>query len=442
MKCVILIIIATLLTSCTNNKRAQQITINENQVQYINNGKNSTDQSLDFVVALIDKTSGEIFCSGFAIDPSTIITASHCIAGKNNYAIYVGNDAKERPIKMYLIKDQATHIQYDPNQNREIDMGIINLVGNLDIQSFPHLATSEEIEQSFLSKNILFAGFGINEDDILTGKKQFAISNEALGTYSQNEKMISIHNSTTGTNHIDSGSPLIIQNKDGLTVLGITVAGSKNPDGTGDSYFVRADIANRWINYKKRQDQLTQQELFDLYPEQLEARYELAKYEYNNANHQNCVELLDEFKQTSLKIDLLIVRALFETELMESFYFLDSIFTTYYNIPDYVVVKLSDLFKSSMYHLYLLHMHTLDERTALSNMIADLMISEHGLTKTTTTRKIISLIFLTKTGDKTIEDIKPLLEEYKDIADLSELLRAANYINNLQISDLVSTYIK
>jgi trypsin len=175
----------------------------------------------------------EKICSGVMYSSSLVITAAHCIEGNGNIVVIAGQNSDGDRGETLSIYKWEVHPRYS-SQNFQNDIA----VGFLNFSSRFAKDVQLNFNTKFIKNSTRLYGWGINQNDIDTGKPMSIKQNDysssakkyfksfnaktmvAAGYYNSTEKTFG------GACHGDSGGPLISQSGNSLSLIGIVSYGS------------------------------------------------------------------------------------------------------------------------------------------------------------------------------------------------------------------------
>jgi hypothetical protein len=172
-------------------------------------------------------------CSGVMYSSSLVITAAHCIEGNENIVVVAGQSSDGERGETLSIYKWEIHPRYSSQTfQNDIAVGFLNFSSRIgkDVQL--------NLNPKFIKNNTRLYGWGINQNDVDTGKPMSIKQNDYSGSgkkyfKSFNSKTMvaaGFYNSTEktfgGACSGDSGGPLISRSGNSLSLIGIVSYGS------------------------------------------------------------------------------------------------------------------------------------------------------------------------------------------------------------------------
>jgi V8-like Glu-specific endopeptidase len=172
-------------------------------------------------------------CSGVMYSSSLVITAAHCIEGNGNIVVIAGQNSDSERGETLSIYKWEIHPRYS-SQTFQNDIA----VGFLNFSSRIGKNVQLNLNPKFIKNNTRLYGWGINQNNVDTGKPMSIKQNDysasgkkyfksfnsktmvAAGFYNGSEKTFG------GACSGDSGGPLISKNGSSLSLIGIVSYGS------------------------------------------------------------------------------------------------------------------------------------------------------------------------------------------------------------------------
>lgn len=172
------------------------------------------------------------FCSGAVVAPGWILTAAHCNLG-GGLIVGVGSSLKE-PAASWLTTEITSHPSLDVLLAR-----IPLLASAQDVSPMP--VASEKVGPEWLGSIVQLCGFGERADKSF-GVLEFLAAEVASVS---DESLVVEGHGRAGACRGDSGSPLLIQGRDGAPqVAGVLSSGSSSCVDT--DRFTRSDVFADW----------------------------------------------------------------------------------------------------------------------------------------------------------------------------------------------------
>lgn len=172
-------------------------------------------------------------CSGVMYSSYSVITAAHCIASGDNIVVVAGQSSDRERGETLSIYKWEVHPRYSAKTyQNDIAVGFLNFSSRIGKN------VQLSLNSKFVKNNTRLYGWGLNQNDVDTGKPMSIKQNDyslrtkkyfktfniktmlAAGFYNSAEKTFG------GACHGDSGGPLISKNKNDLALIGIVSYGS------------------------------------------------------------------------------------------------------------------------------------------------------------------------------------------------------------------------
>jgi secreted trypsin-like serine protease len=279
--------------SCSDQKTSQFQSITQNQINPAIIGGIDVPLSnpiSHFTVGLYDKKLGSI-CTGTLIQEDLILTAAHCIEGSaSNLVIIFGLDFTALDANNLKSLRSASrvkvHSDFKKNNPSDLDwndIAVVQFSGSLP-EGYSPVEILNDLKLLKQKTPVLMAGFGasgvdleevsakkdkkfkkdLESGDIVCYDKKFTqcyritfLGSDRLRSTEASiegftEKEIRMNEAHgQGTCVGDSGGPLLYQNKDILTLIGVTSRGSQFCDGP--AVYTNATEYLDWIEQSKKE---------------------------------------------------------------------------------------------------------------------------------------------------------------------------------------------
>ena len=248
----------------------------QEDIALITNGSSIQIQDVLYQISIQNKSDGNHFCGGSIVSNKYVLTAAHCVSGKNisNIKIKAGFSSQNNPgsnVQSYNVKRVVVH----PNFNSvtlDYDIALIEIDGTFSFNTCVKpvkLISSQNAVPEAIGKKVRVSGWGWttpngrNPANQLQSVDVSIISNKKAGrqldiSYPPHPKLTQrmIATGANGTNRKgsckgDSGGPLVFkQNGQNDIQIGIVSWGAPNCVGgkNSPSIYTRLSKLVGWVN--------------------------------------------------------------------------------------------------------------------------------------------------------------------------------------------------
>lgn len=168
---------------------------------------------------------GEAFCTGTLIDTTTVVTASHCIAGRTSaegLSFYVGPKAGDASGTLVPVASVHAHPQYD-DQELTADIAVLKLTQAAPVTPIPPLKTS--MDATWIGKNAVFVGYGVTGALKSDAGAKRSVSIAISGVDPTSFRYESPNKNTCFG---DSGGPALFEKDGAFYLIGVTSYGDED----------------------------------------------------------------------------------------------------------------------------------------------------------------------------------------------------------------------
>lgn len=219
-----------------------------------------------FIAAVTDRR-GNHFCGGSVVDPDSVVTAAHCVAGSQPESVHVitnrpdltdeGDGEEIKVAKVFV------HRKYKRQGRR--DVAVLNLRDNTPASPIVLATASEEEDATDPGDEVLVAGWGgINatgsvSSDILLDVPVFAISDSQcepfFGWFQPTEEVCAFGEEQLDGTYDDScfgdsGGPLVADTPIGDRLVGIVSYGGPKCGVQKPGVYQQVALNRNWIYNK------------------------------------------------------------------------------------------------------------------------------------------------------------------------------------------------
>jgi hypothetical protein len=203
--------------------------------------KTSTDRGRAAAAVGAIKVQGQLTCSGVLVAPSTVITAAHCIYGKDRATLefVVGDDANGVPRQRAPVLDFGWHRDYDPSRLGVNDLGYLHLARAISAVTPATYSRIPLYDRFYRKQLFMYVGYGVAGP--LAGQRRcvdIPVAAVCEGAFA---------NAAPGlaTCRGDSGGGVFFDDPSGYRLFGIITWG----DDDCNAYGVSADVGSYqdWI---------------------------------------------------------------------------------------------------------------------------------------------------------------------------------------------------
>jgi secreted trypsin-like serine protease len=186
--------------------------------QAIINGED--DDADPGVVALL--SGGKVFCTGFLVTSTVVVTAAHCVAPGPPDQVYFGVKPGSKKGTYIAVSDSKVHPDFDEDTLAN-DIAVLGLASKAPVAPIPILTTA--FDSSFKGMGIRLVGFGVaTAGDDTTLRKRSGTTTIASFT----DEDFRFKPSPSQTCNGDSGGPALATIGDKEAVIGIASSGDSD----------------------------------------------------------------------------------------------------------------------------------------------------------------------------------------------------------------------
>ncbi|NRA68300.1 MAG: trypsin-like serine protease [Pseudobacteriovorax sp.] len=171
---------------------------------------------------------GRFFCSGTLANDNTVITAAHCLQGREDGTVQIGF-SRGGQITWEPTTSHAVHPRWNILFGNRFDIAVITMSGVA-----PEGYNPVKIYQGELNRGdeLILAGFGQRENE-QAGTLYYTDNPVQISRLSRNEIRYNFSDTQTGACFGDSGGPAYVDVDGELQVIGATSRGARNCRGFG-----------------------------------------------------------------------------------------------------------------------------------------------------------------------------------------------------------------
>ncbi|XP_043277366.1 trypsin-1-like [Venturia canescens] len=209
------------------------------------NGEDAEVGEIPFQVSL-QTSYGFHFCGGSVLTENYVVTAAHCVAGKEaeNVKVIAGTVDLEKPHSIHYVKKIIIHADYDPSHSWSNDIAVLKVNEPFVVSKTIAYATLPMHSEEFAPGVVAVAsGWGrlweggdtptkLQRTDVKISSPEYCNKVNSDAGYPVYEGHICAHDPDvkTGPCHGDSGGPLVVDGKlVGLASWVISCASTKYP---------------------------------------------------------------------------------------------------------------------------------------------------------------------------------------------------------------------
>jgi len=189
-------------------------------------------------------------CTAVLIDDQWVLTAAHCVDGKDKFAIKFGGDFTAGG-KVTRVDYFAIHSKYDDKKNIN-DIALLHITDKLP---YYHVKLPPVNDYELLKKPMYSIGLGVNENNEYTGELNYTIQNLTFYLNKFSTKIPALYYDKTTKKYSlpcsgDSGGPLVASGREAI-LLGITSYGAENCAPSSPAFYTRVSAYLEWIQNAK-----------------------------------------------------------------------------------------------------------------------------------------------------------------------------------------------
>ncbi|XP_050722495.1 serine-aspartate repeat-containing protein D-like [Eriocheir sinensis] len=224
-------------------------------------GQDTTIYNYPWMTAIVSRSSMFIFCAGSIINEGYILTAAHCIHGKNPNDLFVRLGATNRndPGAITMdVKALIPHQKYDPSVVHKFDIGLIQLAKLIDYSDVVFPACLAPPELNLSGKSAMVTGWGkdkyggnleeVLQEATVTVLPTNTCRKDSLYEKGQvHKKIICASGAGTDACQGDSGGPLMVLGDNKSEVVGLVSWGVGCGEPKYPGIYTRISAFENWI---------------------------------------------------------------------------------------------------------------------------------------------------------------------------------------------------